>query len=231
VSVSGTIDPSAAAAGVYVYEIDGIAPCVSDQASVSVSVSQPADAGLDAIITVCNDAAPFALFPLLGGSPDAGGSWSAPGGGAYTGPFDPSADLAGGYTYTVTAPAPCPQDQSVLTIDVIDVPAPVITCSGSAGCVPLATVFTSDYIEGGTCFWDFGNGVTSTDCEPDTVIYSDPGSYRHLDHRSGLRLCVHNGVRGSDRGRGTTGGWLHGDTALVNTADPVVYFNNTSEAA
>ena len=53
---------------------------------------------------MCNDAGPQNLFNSLGGTPQAGGSWTGPGGGAHSGVLDPAVGPAGTYTYTVQHP-------------------------------------------------------------------------------------------------------------------------------
>ncbi|MBK8950820.1 MAG: hypothetical protein IPM68_18770 [Flavobacteriales bacterium] len=59
----------------------------------------------------CDAGAAVGLFAQLGGTPDAGGSWTDPLGNAHSGSFDPSTDAAGVYTYTLAALAPCLGDQ------------------------------------------------------------------------------------------------------------------------
>ncbi|MCB9193057.1 MAG: hypothetical protein H6597_00870 [Flavobacteriales bacterium] len=67
-----------------------------------------ADAGTDAMTTVCDQGAAIDLFLELGGTPDGGGAWTDPNGNAHTNTFDPSSDPAGIYTYTLAGQAPCP---------------------------------------------------------------------------------------------------------------------------
>ncbi|MBK7553051.1 MAG: hypothetical protein IPI55_00240 [Flavobacteriales bacterium] len=45
--------------------------------------------------------APTSLFAALGGSPDAGGSWTDPNGLAHGPNVDPAVDPSGVYTYTI----------------------------------------------------------------------------------------------------------------------------------
>ena len=113
---SGTFDPSWSPAGAYTYTIAAIAPCAGDQSQVTVSVNPSPDAGVDGAITLCDVGAPQGLFASIGGTPDAGGTWTAPGGGAFSGTYDPALDAPGTYTYTVTGVAPCPNDQSTVTV-------------------------------------------------------------------------------------------------------------------
>ncbi|MBK7942655.1 MAG: hypothetical protein IPJ87_12410 [Flavobacteriales bacterium] len=119
---SGSFDPGTDAAGVYTYTLAALAPCLGDQSTVTVTVTSTPDAGTDGAITVCDQGAAVGLFAQLGGTPDAGGSWTDPLGNAHSGSFDPSTDAAGVYTYTLAALAPCLGDQSTVTVMVTSTP-------------------------------------------------------------------------------------------------------------
>ena len=112
---SGTIDPAVDPAGAYTYTLVASAPCVSDAGQVTVTIVSPPDAGVDGTLTVCDQGAPTGLFPSLAGA-DAGGTWSAPGGAAFSGTYDPSVGSGGVYTYTVNGIAPCGADQATVTV-------------------------------------------------------------------------------------------------------------------
>lgn len=116
--VTDTYIPGTSTPGSYTYTVTGIAPCPIDQATVTVTQNQPVDAGTDGAMTVCADGAPVDLFGLLGGGPDAGGAWTAPGGAGTSGTFTPGTNVAGAYSYGVAAMAPCPNDQATVTITV-----------------------------------------------------------------------------------------------------------------
>ncbi|MEO8589039.1 MAG: PKD domain-containing protein, partial [Flavobacteriales bacterium] len=133
----GTFNPAVNAPGVYTYSVAGMAPCPSASATVTVSVSTLPDAGSNNSITLCSSDAPVVLVTQLGGSPDGSGSWTAPGGAAASGGFDPAIDAPGVYTYTVAGTAPCPNDVATLTIAVNLPPDPgtdgaITFCSNSA---------------------------------------------------------------------------------------------------
>ncbi|MBK9146644.1 MAG: gliding motility-associated C-terminal domain-containing protein [Flavobacteriales bacterium] len=133
---SGLFTPGTNAPGDYTYTVNGIAPCPSASAAITVNVLANADAGLDGETTLCGNNAPIDLFDLLGGSPDAGGSWFAPDGSPAPGNFDPSTQPAGAYSYILFVPAPCENDTSEVIMNVV---APV-----SAGSDGSATLCSDD---------------------------------------------------------------------------------------
>ncbi|MBL7957231.1 MAG: gliding motility-associated C-terminal domain-containing protein, partial [Flavobacteriales bacterium] len=131
---NGTFTPGVSTPGDYTYTVTGIAPCPSASAVITVNVLSNADAGIDGALTLCGDNAPIDLFSLLGGSPDAGGSWFAPSGSPAPDSFDPSTQSAGAYTYILYVPAPCENDTSEVIMSVV---APVN--AGSDGSATLCS--------------------------------------------------------------------------------------------
>lgn len=96
----------------------------------------------------------------------------------------------------------------------------------------MQALFTSDYTGPGTCFWDFGNGITSTDCVPDTVLFDIPGSYA-------VTLTIDPGFGCASTTSASSpvvvvdppvAGFIP-LPPVVNTADPLVHFNNISQGA
>ncbi|MEZ4739455.1 MAG: hypothetical protein R2818_08890 [Flavobacteriales bacterium] len=65
-------------AGVYTYTVVGTAPCPDESATVSVTINTPPDAGSGRGDHPCSSDAAASLFAQLGGTPDAGGTWSGP---------------------------------------------------------------------------------------------------------------------------------------------------------
>ncbi len=133
---TGMYDPSIDGPGIYTYLVQGSAACGSASATVTVTETSAPDAGVDGNISICSDAAAFDLITSLGGTPDAGGTWTGPAGG-FTGLFDPSSDPSGVYTYTINAPAPCLSDAATVTVSVEPAPdagsdASITLCSSSA---------------------------------------------------------------------------------------------------
>ncbi|MBK9762172.1 MAG: hypothetical protein IPO87_02140 [Flavobacteriales bacterium] len=109
----GNYDPATMAPGNYVYTVTGIAPCTNASATVTVNETGNPNAGTDGAITVCGNGAAVDLFAQLGGSPDAGGTWS---GGLVGGIYDPTLNGPGAFTYTLAAVAPCLGDVSTVTV-------------------------------------------------------------------------------------------------------------------
>jgi gliding motility-associated-like protein len=117
VSGSGVFDPSVDLAGDYTYTVTGENSCGDATATITVSIQTTPDAGTNGVLDVCSDAAVVDLFTLLGGTPDAGGTWS-PALASGSGVFDPSVDLAGTYTYTVLSAACALSSSAVVTVNV-----------------------------------------------------------------------------------------------------------------
>ncbi len=119
----GTFNASVDAAGTYIYTVDadGEGPCAEDSADVVVTINPANDAGDDGELTVCSDdVTDYSLFDELGGTPQAGGTWTAPGGGDFDGSFNASTDAAGTYIYTVDADGegPCPEDSADVVVTI-----------------------------------------------------------------------------------------------------------------
>ncbi|MDQ3101722.1 MAG: hypothetical protein M3R08_10080, partial [Bacteroidota bacterium] len=115
----GTFDPAIDPPGDYTYTVGG-GNCPADIAIVSINVVTEPDPGEDGAITLCTGEAPIDLFDQLGGTPDAGGTWTAADGTAATAMFDPAIDQAGEFTYTITVPDPCVSVSSTVTIAITD---------------------------------------------------------------------------------------------------------------
>ena len=109
----GNYDPATMAPGPYTYTVTGVAPCTNASATVTVAETGNPNAGTDGAITVCGNGAAVSLFAQLGGSPDAGGTWS---GGLIGGMYDPSVNGSGAFTYTLAAVAPCLGDVATVTV-------------------------------------------------------------------------------------------------------------------
>ncbi len=81
------------------------------------------------------------------------------------------------YTVTITDANGC-TDTSAITVVVNPLPVVTFTTNPSpaVGCAPLCVTFTNTTPNSTSCFWNFGNTVTSTNCT-DTYCYTIPGTY------------------------------------------------------
>ncbi len=110
--------------------------------TTNVTMSVLPNAGTNGTITLCSDDASVDLFNSLGGSPDAGGTWS-PAMASGSGIFNPAVDAGGTYTYQITNAC----GNSSATVDVTVNPAEDASfsypsgtyCSGDANPVPTIT--------------------------------------------------------------------------------------------
>jgi gliding motility-associated-like protein len=117
---SGTFDPATAAAGVYTYTIAVPPPCNSVSSTVTVQTVAPPNAGSNGSVSLCISGGATDLFPILGGSPEQGGSWTDPAGAPSGGSFQPGADATGNYTYTVAGNTPCPAATAIVTVGTVN---------------------------------------------------------------------------------------------------------------
>ena len=116
-SGTGVFNPAVDPSGTYTYTLAATPPCLNATASVTVTVTPPANAGNDSTASLCSNQDPIDLFSFLGGTPQTGGTWT-PSVASGTGIFNPAVDTAGTYTYTITGTPPCASDTSTVTVSV-----------------------------------------------------------------------------------------------------------------
>ncbi len=131
---SGTFTPGTTPPGLYTYTVTGLSPCTPAISSVNVTVVAAPNAGLNNTFSVCSTSGTFALFPLLGGTPDVGGTWTGPSGPVPSGNFVPGTSVAGVYTYLVTGTTPCANATATVTVTVV-----AAANAGSNGSVTLCS--------------------------------------------------------------------------------------------
>lgn len=153
----GNFDPHTMLEGVYTYTV-GTAPCTAT-ATVTVDITGN-DPGTNGSITLCDTDPSTDLFNELGGTPDAGGTWS-PVLTSGTGVFDPAIDADGTYTYTVGSGG-CAQTA--------DVTVTVNPCVTNPGC-PTEITFTE--VIAGNCVVDQDGGLFGGDEDPSIALYCD----------------------------------------------------------
>lgn len=106
---------NASAGGTFTYIDFGETPCPNDTADIILLAVDPPNAGENNTVTFCTYDPATDLITVLGGTPQAGGTWSGPGG-ASSGVFTPGTDQPGLYTYTVQGEGTCPPDEAVLAV-------------------------------------------------------------------------------------------------------------------
>ncbi|MBP6697645.1 MAG: PKD domain-containing protein, partial [Flavobacteriales bacterium] len=170
--VGGMFDPAGMTAGVYTYTVTGTAPCPDGTATVTTTINTPPDPGVDGALTVCNTSGVVDLFAQLGGTPDAGGTWTAPGGGAFGATFTPGTDADGVYTYTVNGVAPCPSETATVSMTTNTPPDPgvdgAITLCSTDAAVSLFAQLGGTPDAGGT--WSGPSPVAGGMFDPSSMI-------------------------------------------------------------
>ena len=143
--------------------------------SITVTVITIPDAGISNEVVLCSTDDPIDLFGVLGGTPDASGTWS-PVLQSGTGIFNPSIDTPGVYTYTVLGnqnPS-CPDDSATIDVTIDTTPTLSIT----------ETTCSSDRNTYAISFTTNGNWELSL----------DPLGNANIDIANSLITGVENGV-------------------------------------
>lgn len=110
--------------GTYTYTRTGTPPCATDLATVVVTEVPAPNAGTSTSIELCITEPSIDMTDALLGTPSANGTWYNPSLQAHNATFTPGFDPPGVWTYVVPGTAPCPNDESTLTIDVVNEPDP-----------------------------------------------------------------------------------------------------------
>ncbi|HMC97973.1 MAG TPA: hypothetical protein VKG92_09975, partial [Flavobacteriales bacterium] len=187
--VAGNIyNPATMNPGVYTYTVTGTPPCANATATVTVTENQATNAGTNGTLTVCGNTPATALFPQLGGTPQAGGNWTGPSpvvGGNYTA----ASMVPGVYTYTVVGLAPCVN--ATATVTVTENPAPsagvngTLTVCGTSAATSLFAQLGGAPQAGGT--WSGPSPVVGGNYNPATM---SPGVYTYTI--TGVAPCVNS---------------------------------------
>ncbi|MCB9184974.1 MAG: gliding motility-associated C-terminal domain-containing protein [Flavobacteriales bacterium] len=140
----GLVDPSDPQTDVFVtsptmFYLEAYAegnPACAVHDSVMVYPDQSVDAGEDATLLFCAAMPDFLMTDSLGGTPDAGGTWTSSNGTVVPGVFDPETGVTDVYTYTMISVNGC---EVTSQLDITVIPADDPTCCGVATCGPSAT--------------------------------------------------------------------------------------------
>lgn len=153
--------------------------CSAGNATVDVSINP----------TITLDVSPSqAICP--GGTANITANASGGDGGPYTYVWDDGTNTFNGQNqsvspstttiYTVTVDDGCETPTSTAQVVVAVNPVPVmdLVVDNPSGCLPHTVTFTDNSIPSGSdCFWDFGDGTTSTDCGSVSHTYTTPGCF------------------------------------------------------
>lgn len=194
---SGVFDPAVDVPGDHVYTVAGTPPCTDGQATVTVVVNPRPDAGEDGTVTICSNDAPFGLFDALGGTPEAGGSWTGPNGLSVAGTYTPGLSTPGQYTYTVLGLPPCQPSSSIVNVVQVAAPDPgtsasVTVCSNDAAFDMLGLLGGTPQ-PGGS--WagpngPHGNLFDPAQDTPGAYVYTVPGAPPCADASATLTITV-----------------------------------------
>ncbi|MEO8590812.1 MAG: gliding motility-associated C-terminal domain-containing protein [Flavobacteriales bacterium] len=226
---SGMFDPAIDVGGVYVYDLTGVAPCLSAQATVTVTVNPSPNAGSDGVLAICSNGTLTPLINSLGGSPSPAGSWTGPGGAVFTGNYDPAFDGPGAYTYQVDGVAPCPNSTATVIVTENALPsagsdAATALCETGAA-VPLITLLGGSPDAGGGWTGPGGSAVGAT-LDPATAssgdyVYSVIGTAPCPNAQATLTLLITSQPSaGSDGGVNLCDGSLPTDLFTVLGGTP-----------
>jgi gliding motility-associated-like protein len=177
---SGTdlFDPTIDPGGTYIYTVIdcGGNPLTAD---VVITIIAAPNTGINGTLSICNTDPATDLFNQLGGTPDAGGTWS-PVMTSGTGMFDPATDAAGSYTYTVTNSCGSSSNDVIVSITSCTIPTAGYTVSNDTICEGDCINFTDQSTGGATSWlWTFTGGSpnSSTSQNPTNICFNTAGTH------------------------------------------------------
>ncbi|MFZ1686556.1 MAG: HYR domain-containing protein, partial [Flavobacteriales bacterium] len=177
-SSTGVIDLSliaASATHTITYAFGG--PC-PQSASTTLTIGLPPDAGDSFTVSLCSNNGNVDLFPLLGPDAETSGTWTGPGGSAFTGLYDPAVHGSGIYSYTVAGALPCANETETITVTEVSAPSAgtngaMTVCSNGSAQGLLAHLGGSP-ANGGS--WSGPSPVSNNTYDPANM---DPGVYTY----------------------------------------------------
>ncbi len=127
-NLAGFLDPAADDNGtftlispnVYSYVVPAVGDCPADTSILTLNILQAPDAGIGQAINVCANGDAVLMIDSLLGTPQNGGTWTAPNNTPHSNSFDPGNDPSGVYCYNVEGTPPCADATACLSITVVD---------------------------------------------------------------------------------------------------------------
>jgi gliding motility-associated-like protein len=116
------------------------------------------------------------------------------------------------YTVTVTDGCGTPSATSIVTVTVNPPPAIQFAADVTNGCAPLVVTFTNSTANPAFCFWDFGDGSSSSVCNDSAHTYLTAGIYSVKLTVTDTNGCVNSLM----------------DTAMIRVSAPVADFDMSS---
>ncbi|WP_396156904.1 gliding motility-associated C-terminal domain-containing protein [Flavobacterium sp.] len=151
VTVSNIFNPAVGVSDVFTYTVFGGFGCTPDSATVTITVVQSPNAGIDGTLTTCVNTTNLNLLNGLDGTQGSGTFSDDNATGALSGTFfNPSLVLPGSYNFTYTVSggvSPCLTDEAIVTVIVNPLPntgtaiPPPSVCT-SFGAIDLNTLLT-----------------------------------------------------------------------------------------
>jgi gliding motility-associated-like protein len=214
VVTAGVYDPLTMNAGDYTYTVSGPEACPDRSAVVNVVEVSAPNAGLDGILQVCPENSGAALFPELEGTPQSGGTWSAPDGSLTDDTFEAQSEAIGMYRYVVWGQAPCAPDTAEVAVSLHPLP---LVDAGYDGltCTLGSEVHASGNFASG--IWTGPASVTFSDAtSPSTQVFATVGGDVDLQWSA----TSVDGCAGADSVRMTFTEEL---VPVTNVSDPICF--------
>ncbi|MBK7239039.1 MAG: HYR domain-containing protein [Flavobacteriales bacterium] len=156
---TGLFDPSNATPGLHPLRYEFISGGCAVQESFIIEVISSPDPGTNGTLSICASSSDVSLFDHLGGSPQAGGSWSGPSV-VINGRYDPATMIPGDYLYTVSGTAPCGDQSAMVSVTEIANPVTPTITGPTFFCAGSSITLTSSSVTGNV--WSPGNETTQS---------------------------------------------------------------------
>jgi gliding motility-associated-like protein len=178
-AATGVLTNTGVATGSYpfTYTISATAPCVSDQAVMTVLITNLPVINPIADLSVCNG---YTLPAIVGTNLSSSAAYYTGVGGTGT-PFAPGAQVTNSgtyYAYNATGPLAACTAEEPFVLTVIDTVSVSFNSPNPIGCEPWIVNFVNTSPTALTnCVWDFGDGSTGTGNAASTHLYEEAGVY------------------------------------------------------